>query len=233
MSPAASSTLSRGDGDIARWRRLVVVAIALVVLSTAGLISLMRVEPSTASPAIRTSADQASRETLSKAPGESNAAARPRVYSPVDVSTLAAARAHGEAPPATRTVTPEDVSPVVITEASTAPTAAITPSVQSTPVVAARSSPRDATPSRQAPARPVARPVADRAGVSVPHGRPAAKGMDSRVASVESPTVVERAPLRETSNEAPRPRPPDASATDLDAAWDRREQWMRERLRQR
>ncbi len=242
MSAGPTIGSIRGDArDVARWRRLAVIALVLVVTSTVLLTTMLAADDRTAlvetlssAPApASTNAVAAAAGAAKNDPGDTAAPARPRVYSPVDVRTLAAARAHGnDAPPPVAIA--EDADEAVTAEDSRAvPIVVPATTFEAAPVRVAPSAPARSSASKRASTPPVVRQASDRTRRAAPAERSPDTRIDARAMAPGVPRATEPLTSRDVPEDIPRQQKHDASAAALDAAWDRREQWMRERLRQR
>jgi len=243
VSRAQSRLFRRGENwEPTRWRRLTVVAVLLFLSSSVLLTTLLstraRTAPQTAAVPAQTApvgakpvalADDAPRSV----PGTEGAAARPRVYSPVDVSTLAAARAHGDDPAPRPSVITANAGEVVSEHARAEPSAVASTKIAATPAPSPPSSPARAAPLQRVPAPPPMKQANERPRPAAPSRRALEGPTDGRTAIAGLPTAIEPSRVREVADTVTRQRDADSPSTELDAAWDRREQWMRERLRQR
>ena len=227
--------------DTAAWRRLAVIALALVTGTTVALVSMLVAressEPVTVSApqVVSAGSDATAGEPHDTLASEKAAPPRTRVYSPVDVRTLADARANGDAPPAAQIAVDDDArttkqgdEPLAAERAPIPQPSVVVTSVQPAPTRVAPPPPTRAvaTPSSPAQRREALRVVTPTQRLPEAHANTQA--------------TLSRAPLSTIEPAIPRPVPVDPprvergdAASDLDAAWARREQWMRERLRQR
>jgi hypothetical protein len=250
-NPAQPPT-RRDRSTVARWRRLSFVALALVVASTALLTTMLRVRsssdvavPSASDPATLQATSPKNADSASQRTAEaSGAPQRPRSYSPVDVSTLAAARAYGDDAGSRPSVSADVEQPALETALRDAPpSVAVSSDARAPDADAAPVSPPAQARSAPPATRPAAQPAKERTRAVVASARAPTRRADTRTDVATLPDAVAAAPEPRPAIEPPRPsaalddapqrRQPAAAATELDAAWDRREQWMRERLRQR
>jgi len=226
-----------------RWQQLAVWTAVLVAVTTVLLVATMfgrDVAPTDRSPPsgmvpVSTSDGPASLESTSAGERDKATAlpSRTRVYSPVDVKTLADARAHGAQPEATHSAIDEDADrSAVATQANVAPRIAPV----SGDAVAPLSTPRPRVP-HAGTVRPAAKPPVSRQA-QAPMRAPAPPEHFSQTRAqtrtvTTAPAAAERAAPRDLPVDPPRTSRQDAASAELDAVWARREQWMRERLRQR
>ena len=252
MTPEPLDSLpQRERSSLARWRRLAFIALAFFVTSTALLTTMLggqsgsdvAVSSAPASKSLQASTSPKNADSAPRKDSEvSGAQQRPRSYSPVDVSTLAAARAYGDDAGPRPSVTTEVEQRAPDTDSRSAPTSEAVSSNARVPD--ADPAPPTVQP-RSAPSatRPVAQPLKERAPSAVASARAPTRRADTRTDVATVPDAVAAAPeqrlaiepsrTRAAIDDAPPRRQPAAATTELDAAWDRREQWMRERLRER
>ena len=227
--------------DTAAWRRLSVIALALVGGTTVALVSMLVARESSvpatvsAPQVVSAQSDPTAGELHNAVASERTAPARTRVYSPVDVRTLADARANGDAPQAAQTAVEEDARE---SKPSDEPLAAARTPIPQPSVLVTSIQP---APPRVAPPPPT-RELATRSAPSQRRESTRAVTPTQRLPerSANTQAALSRAPVSTIEPAIPRPVPVDPprverrdAVSDLDAAWARREQWMRERLRQR
>lgn len=227
--------------DVTRWRRLAIVALFLVAATTVPLAMMVGArhsampEESPRSPetaAVSANADEVTAVPSTTASGDKALASlRPRAYSTIDARTLAEARAHGTDPAPTRAAIDEATEASLVGEPAPAPSVVPAPVIAVMPESPVSSRPRQAGSPRPTVKPPVLQQAQDRTRLAVTPERLEPRG-DTRSTGSVAGTANEPARARELPADAPRQRQQDASS-DLDAAWERREQWMRDRLRQR
>lgn len=243
-SPRTIEVLAAPLTDTAHWRRLAAIALALVAATTVVLVSMLATRDSSA-PAtlsapglVPAKGDTTAGELRSTVSGQTPAPARTRVYSPVDVRTLADARASGGEPRAAQSASDEGTSDEALPVDES-------PAIQRTPVpeanvsiAPARAAAVRIAPSTPAPTRSLAAPPSPPQPREHPRIDAATKRLPDPPSSTQA--TLSRVPMPTLEPARPRTVPIDSprgerqdAASDLDAAWARREQWMRERLRQR
>jgi hypothetical protein len=228
--------------DSTRWRRLTVVALVLFLSSSVLLATLLSTRARTAPRIVAGSAQAApvradpvalADDVSKSAPGNEIAAARPRVYSPVDVSTLAAARAYGDDPAPKPAGITANAGEAVAKDARAEGSTVTSTNSAATPAASPPSRPARAAPLQRGPAPPPMKPANDRTRLAAPSERASERRTDARPVVASLPTAVEPSRVGAVADPVTRVRDADSPSAELDAAWDRREQWMRERLRQR
>src|SRR5687768_14002038 len=229
--------------DMTRWRRLAMVALFLVAATTVPLAMMLGARyaampdesprsPETAS--VSANADEVTAGLPTTAPADKALASpvRPRAYSTIDVRTLAEARAYGTNPAPTPPAIDEATDASLVGDPPPAPSVVPGPVMAVAPESTGPSRPRQASTPRPTARPPVLQQAQDRTRVAGTPERALGPRVDTRTPGNVVRISNEPARASELPADAPRQRQHDASS-DLDAAWERREQWMRDRLRQR
>lgn len=240
------TTIATGGGGANRWRLPAIVALASFLLWTTVLGAMLLLRwPDSASSVTSRDGLTAADSTVGFAPRSAGttAAARPKAYSSIDTQTLAAARVREEVLAGKR-VPPEEGEPQAVAAPSAAQPA---PTAQPPRIDPANSRaelpPRPLlrlTDAHEAQRRPLSSGQRPSPGVNRPPIERMAPVQEANGRSDRDvPTLGLTGALRsERQSERPlaptpaasRTASPDAGASQLDDRWERREQWLRERL---